>query len=193
MPDYTQIANPDTVAVDLFNLVGGQVFTNVALTIKQFLVLMAACNVTTAASRILYSMGRDGVLPNKFFGYLNPRFSTPTKIIYVVVGLCVVGALFFPWTVLAEVVSFGGMFGFACVNLSVISYFWIKQKDRTKVFGHLILPLFGIISVVYVIFHSSIQCRVLGAIWTALGLIYLFVAYKKSAKFKEAIDRGSVI
>jgi amino acid transporter len=193
MPDYTQIENPDTVAVDLYTKVGGSLFSTIALTVKQFLVIMAACNVTTAASRLLYAMGRDGVLPKKFFGYLNPKYRTPTRPIFLVIIICVVGALLCDWSLIAEVVSFGGLFGFACVNLSVVSYFWIKKNDRTNPLRHLILPLIGFATVLFTVFNASIPCKILGVSWTAIGVIYLLISYKKSKKFKDAIDSGSMM
>ena len=30
-----------------------------------------------SVARILYAMGRDGILPRPFFGHVSPRFSTP--------------------------------------------------------------------------------------------------------------------
>ncbi|GAA3436393.1 APC family permease [Kutzneria kofuensis] len=44
------------------------------------------------ASRLMYAMGRDGVLPKRFFGYLQPKLETPVFGI-VLIGLVGLGAL----------------------------------------------------------------------------------------------------
>ena len=63
MPRAADIANPDTVGVDLYNMVqSSTVFTNVCMTIKQVLVIMAAVNVTAAATRLMYAMGRQSCI-----------------------------------------------------------------------------------------------------------------------------------
>jgi len=192
MPIYTEIANPDTVAYDIYNIVGGQTFTQIFLTIKCFLLLMGSATITTAASRLLFSMGRDGVLP-KPLAYISPKFNTPIKAVAFVVVICLIGGLTLNWETIAEIVSFGGMIGFAFVNISVIKHFWIKMKDRSHVISNLILPLVGALSVVFVIYNSSVQCRTLGSIWMICGIAYLFIAYATSNKFKEAIHKGNIM
>ncbi len=41
---------------------------------------------TLGAARLLFGMGRDGVLPKKFFGQLKPGSSTPTNNILLIGG-----------------------------------------------------------------------------------------------------------
>lgn len=194
MPGESYIANPDTVGVDLFNTVqSSTLFTNIIMTIKQCLVIMAAVNITTSASRLMYAMGRQGVLPNAVFGKLNPKTHTPVINILICVGLYMAGSLFFDWVTLSEVVSFGGLFGFTCVNIAVINYFWIQGNDRKHVFRSLILPIIAICANVFAICFASTPCKVIGIIWTIIGIIYLFVRYKTSPKFREAIDTGKMM
>lgn len=192
MPGEEYIANPDTVGVDLFNMVqSSTLFTNIVLTVKQCLVLMAAVNITTAASRLTYAMGRQGVLPKKFFGHLNKKFKTPTYNIYLCVAIYLIGALFLDWVTISEVVSFGGLFGFCCVNIAVINYFWRRGNDREHIWRSLILPIIGTAADVFAICFASTPCKVIGVIWVVLGFLYMTVMYKKNNNFKEAIDTGT--
>lgn len=194
MPGEAYISNPDTVGVDLFNTVqNSTVFTSIVMTIKQCLVIMAAVNITTAASRLMYAMGRQGVLPNRVFGKLSARTHTPIINILICVVLYIVGSLFFDWVTLSEVVSFGGLFGFACVNIAVVNYFWIQGNDRKHVFRSLILPVIATCANIFAICFASTPCKVIGIIWTIIGIVYLFVGYKISPKFREAIDTGKMI
>lgn len=194
MPDKSYIANPDTVGVDLYNMTqSSTIFTNVCMTVKQVLVIMAAVNVTTAATRLMYAMGRQGVISKKIFGNLNKRFHTPVRNICIVVVLYCIGALFLDWVTLTEVVSFGGLAGFICVNISVINYFWIQKRDRKHVWRCLILPVIGVVADVFAICFASTPCKVLGISWTIIGIIYLLINYKANPKFREAIDSGKMM
>ena len=46
-------------------------------------------NCQTSAARILYSMGRDGILPGKIFAHIHPKHKTPSynAIIIAVISL----------------------------------------------------------------------------------------------------------
>src|ERR1700719_2273039 len=48
---------------------------------------------TLGAARLLFGMGRDNVLPRRFFGYLNPGSSTPTYNILLIGALAFGGAV----------------------------------------------------------------------------------------------------
>ena len=63
--------------------------------------LASALTGQAGASRLLYGMGRDGVISRRLFGYIHPRFSTPTRSIYFMGALSLVGRCCFasrwPW------------------------------------------------------------------------------------------------
>jgi amino acid transporter len=45
------------------------------------------------SSRLLFAMGRDGVIPRTLFGHLHPRYGTPTRAIYITSAASLAGAL----------------------------------------------------------------------------------------------------
>ena len=65
-----------------------------------------------SASRLLYGMGRDRLLPHRIFGYVHPRLGTPIYSVLLMGGLHLLGALLLKYTEAAELVNFGA-FGFA--------------------------------------------------------------------------------
>ncbi|MGN6718816.1 MAG: amino acid permease, partial [Candidatus Binatia bacterium] len=70
--------------------------------------------------RIMLAMARDGLLPNRFFGAVHPRFRTPWKstiLTGTVVG--VMGALL-PLRMLAELVNIGTLLAFVIVCAAVL-------------------------------------------------------------------------
>ncbi|MCL3028857.1 amino acid permease, partial [Klebsiella pneumoniae] len=65
-----------------------------------------------SVSRILYSMGRDGILPRRVFGSLSERFKTPVIAILVVSVISLL-AVVIDLTTLASMISFGALVAFS--------------------------------------------------------------------------------
>ena len=187
-PDANMIEDPDTVAYELYMTIGGENFNFVMNLLSQFGLLACASCATTGATRVLYAMGRDNVLPRKIFGHLDKK-GIPSYCVIVVMGLSIVGALFLEWAVVAEIVSFGAMFGFMFVNISCIRYFWFKKKEK-KVLRNLICPIIGLAGVIFVLIKSAPICKIVGIIWIVCGLVYLIVKWKTSQDFRYAIKNG---
>ena len=93
-PDASMIEDPDTVAYELYTAVGGANFNFVMNLLSQFGLLACATCATTGATRLLYAMGRDNVLPRKVFGHLDSKTQVPSYCVIVVMGISVIGALF---------------------------------------------------------------------------------------------------
>ena len=70
MPDHTTLLNPETAFMDVARVAGGPLlFTAYGVVL---LVSSMACGLAghVGAARLLYSMGRDDVIPKKIFGHL---------------------------------------------------------------------------------------------------------------------------
>jgi amino acid transporter len=138
-----------------------------------------------AVSRILYSMGRDNILPKKIFGRLSVRFQTPVINILITTGIAMT-ALFYQDNLLgaASLISFGAITGFIMVNISVISHYYIRNKKRSgsDFIRYLIVPLIGALTLVVVFVFIDNTAKTLGLAWLAIGLVYLAI---KTKGFKE--------
>jgi amino acid transporter len=138
-----------------------------------------------AVSRILYGMGRDNILPKKFFGHLSKRFMTPVNNI-VLTTLIALSAIFYSDNVFgaASLIAFGAVCGFFMVNLSVIFHYYIKLNKRKgfDLCRYLIAPIIGMGSLVVVFIYMDSSAKVLGLVWMAIGLVYLAF---KTKFFKE--------
>ncbi len=73
--------------------------------------IAASISAVASASRVLYGMGRDGLLPKKCFGYINPRFHVPSYNI-LIMGTFGLTALFFSLTIASCLINFGALLGF---------------------------------------------------------------------------------
>jgi putrescine importer len=176
-PDYTTLLNPETAFMDVARVAGGSILFNAYGVM--LLVSSIACGLAghVGAARLLYSMGRDGVLPKKIFGYLSPTKSIPVYNIWIVGILAYVAALTIPWELAAEVVTFGALIAFMGVNLSAIKYFWFgPQVDRTRhFFVDAFVPAFGFVFCLVLLISLQTWTKYAGLVW--LGFGFLYVAY----------------
>ncbi|HKT56799.1 MAG TPA: hypothetical protein VJR25_08500, partial [Microbacterium sp.] len=147
--------------------------------------IVCAMAALAAVSRILFGMGRDGVLPRRVFGHLGRRFQTPTWNILITSALALT-AIFYADNLLGatSLVSFGALTGFAFVNYSVISRYFIRGKQRqgVNVLRYLVMPSLGIAICVVLWVGLDVQAKVLGLSWLALGVVYIAI---KSRGFRR--------
>lgn len=134
-----------------------------------------------AVSRLLFGMARDGKLP-KVLAKVHPTHNTPYLSIYLVAVLSLVICYLFINSVdiLTSLVNFGALSGFMLLHLTVINYYWRRQKSG-QVVRHLIYPVIGFIIVAAIMYNMGVDAQKLGLIWIALGLVYLFFLNKLGA------------
>jgi amino acid transporter len=171
-------SNADSLAADTAKTIGGSLFAAVfvaGLIIGQFTSGLAA---QASVSRLLFAMGRDGVLPKGFFGRLSGRFGTPSFNI-VLCGLIGLGALALDVATSTSFINFGAFTAFTLVNVAVIAYF---LRNRHTVDGpslnpllYVVVPLIGAVVDVYLLSKLESTALVLGASWLAIGVVYLLV------------------
>lgn len=134
-----------------------------------------------AVSRLLFGMARDGKLP-KVLAKVHPKHNTPYLSIYLVAVLSLVICYLFINSVdtLTSLVNFGALSGFMLLHLTVINYYWRRQKTG-QVVRHLLCPVVGFIIVAAIMYNMGVDAQKLGLIWIALGLVYLFFLNKLGA------------
>jgi amino acid transporter len=128
-----------------------------------------------AVSRILFAMARDGKLP-AVLAKIHPRFKTPyVSTLWVACISLIVGEVFSTrLDDLTRIVNFGALSGFLLLHLSVINYFFIRQRSGDWL-RHLLFPLAGLIVIAYVLFEMDKAAKIMGACWIACGIAYYLV------------------
>jgi amino acid transporter len=166
-------ADSSSAAHDIAVNIGGSLFGAVflaGLVVAQFTSGLAA---QASASRLMYAMGRDGVLPRPVFGRVSRRFATPVAgiLLSAVVGLL---ATFLNVATSTSFINFGAFVAFTCVNLSVIVYY-LRHRGSAPMspVRFLLLPALGAIVCVYLLCHLDSHAIVLGFAWAALGVCLL--------------------
>jgi amino acid transporter len=173
---WNELQSADTGAYEMINRVAGS-FMGYIFTAAYCLGCVASAIASqSSASRILFGMGRDRILPNKFFGHLHPKYKTPTYNIFLI-GFISLTALFLSLGTAASLVNFGALIGFGMVNLSVVAHYFVRNKKRAPkdLLKYLIMPLAGAAICFTIWFNLDANSKMLGFSWLAVGIIYLAV------------------
>lgn len=170
-------ADVDSAALDVMGAAGGQ-FLGVFFT-AAYVAGAAGSALTSQASvsRIIYAMGRDGVLPERFFGRLSARFGTPV-LATVCVSLISLLAIVIDLGFIIEMVSFGALIAFSVVNLTVIKHYFVDEQKRrgaAAVLSNLVLPAIGFALTVWLWTSLSPRTFLIGLSWLALGVVLLAI------------------
>jgi len=177
-PDYTTLQNPETAFMDVARLASGPwLFTAYGI---MLLVSSIACGLAghVGASRLLYSMGRDDVLPKKIFGHISAKRGNPIYNVWIVGVLAYIGVLTIPWELSAEMVTFGALIAFMGVNLVAMLHFWFGPEHRGKrnFFVDAFVPGFGFVFCFGLVFSLQTWTKWAGIVWLIVGTAY--AAYK---------------
>ena len=176
-------------ALDVVGVAGGQFL--VAFFTAAYVAGAAGSALTSQASvsRILYAMGRDGVLPTRFFGRISTRYGTPINAI-VIVSIVSLVALVIDLGLLAEMISFGALIAFTAVNLSVIKHYFIAKHLRQggHLVNYLIVPSVGVVLTLWLWTSLSPRALIVGLIWLGAGFIYLLVLTRGFRRSTPMLD-----
>lgn len=176
-PDFTSFKDADAALFDIADFVGGPILSGLYTFAVILSTFTAGIAGQSSAARLMFGMGRDEVLPKKFFTYLHPKFQTPILNIFIMCAIGVAGSLLLDLNLVVEMMNFGALFGFMCVNLSVIVFFFIRKKER-NFFKYLLMPGIGFLICAYLWCSLSKLSLTIGFIWLAVGLIFMIVTTK---------------
>lgn len=171
-----EFQNADSAAYEIARNIGGDLFVSfflIGLIVGQF---TSGLSAQASASRLLFAMGRDGVLPRPFFGRISKRFETPVNSI-VLCGVVALLALHMDVTTSTSFINFGAFLAFSLVNLSVIFHYYLNAERRglRELVLFLLFPLIGLLADLWLMVSLDHLAIWLGATWLVLGVIYLAV------------------
>ncbi|MBW8350906.1 amino acid permease [Bacillus sp. IITD106] len=184
MVPYIQldVPNPTVFALQQAGIQWGGAIVSVAVIFGLLATMIAN---TTSATRVLFAMSRDGLLPDRI-AQTSKRTGVPviSTIIVVVTGILLSG--FLSIGELAEFANIGGLTAFALTTLSVI-ILRFTRPDEKRIFRVPALWLVGTIGIVgslALIFSLPLFTILRFTIWLAIGLIIYFVYGYKHAKIQ---------
>ncbi len=180
---FTQLVHPgglfnDTAsaASEIAVQIGGQLFGAIflaGLVAAQFASGLAA---QASASRLLFAMGRDSVLPKAVFGKLSQKYHTPVLNIFIagVIGLI---AIFLDVATSTSFINFGAFTAFTMVNVSVI-FHYVRERRAGRALNrlsYLWVPAVGAVICAFLLSQLDGHAITLGLSWLAVGIIVLAV------------------
>jgi amino acid transporter len=174
-PNYNNYANVDTAFIEVTGRVGGLVLLRSSA--GMLIVANFACALATqaAAARLLYGMGRDNVIPQRFFGYLAPTTHSPTRAVLFSGGLAYVGVLTMSYEYTAKLMNCGAFLVFIGVNLAVFWQFWIRcpLSNRRGFLNDCAMPITAVLFCLAILIGLGNKALISGAGWLVLGFVLL--------------------
>lgn len=128
-------------------------------------------------TRILFSMGRDGMLP-PLFARVSPRSQTPVQNTIIVAVVVSILAAIVPLDYLMDVVSIGTLAAFIVVSLGVI-ILRVREPDLPRAFkvpGYPVTPVLSILACGYILISLHWYTWVVFAGWVGAFLLF-YLAY----------------
>lgn len=173
-PDISIFNDPEAASPEIALAIGGTLFQALFLAAALTSTLASGIASSVSASRLLYAMGRDRVLPKRIFGYVHPRLGVPVFNV-LLIGLTSLTALFLDLITATSFINFGALTAFTFVNLAVIAHYIVRRKESGfgAVLNYIVMPLIGISFIVFIWAHLDKKSIMLGLAWSALGLLYL--------------------
>lgn len=167
----------DETQPEILYLVGGALFKSVVLSFAIVTVMASGIAAHAGVSRLMYVMGRDGVIHKRFFGHISPKSFTPSYNI-LLVGAVALTAGFLSLEYVVALISFGALTAFSFVNLSVLAeYVWLQRRWQSlgDVLRYIVTPVLGFISVGAMWLEVEPTSLNSGLIWASIGIAYLAV------------------
>lgn len=126
-------------------------------------------------TRILFAMGRDGLLPTRF-ATVNPTTMTPVNNTVIVAAAAGLLAAFVPLDKLADMVSIGTLTAFIVVSVGVI-ILRVREPDLERGFrvpGYPVTPVLSVLACGYILASLHWYTWLAFSGWIAVALIYYF-------------------
>lgn len=144
-------------------------------------------------TRILFSMSRDGMIP-ELFHRVNRRTMTPVPNTIVVAIIISVLAGVIPLNLLAEMTSIGTLVAFTVVSVAVI-ILRQTQPDLPRGFRvplYPVIPVLSILGCLWVIHSLRLTTILVFGVWTVLVLVWYFTYGFRNSKLAGKEPAGSL-
>ena len=124
-------------------------------------------------TRILFAMGRDGLLPATF-AKVNPRTMTPVNNTIIVATIVALLAGFVPLDYLIDMVSIGTLTAFIVVSIGVI-ILRVRELDLPRGFkvpGYPVTPVLSVMACLYILYFLHWYTWLAFGAWVSVALVF---------------------
>jgi putrescine importer len=167
-PDFQHYPDVDTAFVHVAGRAGGPfLFALVNLTLLVATIGSGAA-AQLGAARLLFGMGRDDVIPRKFFGALSERGVPHNNVLFSGV-LTLVASLILSYQMSVELLNFGAFIAFMGVNASALAQGGTGPRWHWR---NALAPVLGFAVCFYIWLNLSGMAKLVGGLWLLAGLGY---------------------
>ncbi|MBU9763645.1 amino acid permease [Mycobacterium sp. TNTM28] len=178
------------LSVMLTNILHGQTWASTILAVGAVISIFSVTLVVMyGQTRILFAMGRDGLLP-AMFAKVNPRTMTPVNNT-VVVG-AITGALagLVPLDYLWDLVSIGTLIAFIVVSVGVI-ILRVRQPDLPRAFkvpGYPVTPVLSVAACLFVLYGLPNITWLWFGLWVGVVLTFYLLWSRHHSALNDGGD-----
>ena len=140
-------------------------------------------------TRVLFSMGRDGMVPETFHK-VSPRTATPVRNTLVVSAFVAALAAVVPLDTLANLTSMGTLVAFTVVSIGVV-VLRRTSPDLPRGFrvpGYPVVPALSVLACLYLIWGLPWETDLMFGIWLVLALVLYFTYSIKHSRLAQPAD-----
>src|SRR5262249_51299649 len=129
-----------------------------------------------------YGMGRDGVIPQSFFGAIEPKRHIPRNNVLFIGAVALVGGYIMSYELGAQMLNFGALFGFMGVNAAAFVRYFLRSPERR--IANFLPPVLGFLICVTLWLNVGRTALLAGAFWLVAGMLFSAV---KTNGFRAAL------
>ncbi|MFV8053786.1 amino acid permease [Mycobacterium sp. 48b] len=178
------------LSVMLTNILHGQTWASTVLAVGAVISIFSVTLVVMyGQTRILFAMGRDGLLP-AMFAKVNPRTMTPVNNTIVVAAVTGTLAGLVPLDYLWDLVSIGTLVAFIVVSIGVI-ILRVREPDLPRAFrvpGYPVTPILSVMACLFVLYGLPRITWLWFSIWVALVLAFYLLWSRHHSALNDGGD-----
>ncbi|MET4430645.1 MULTISPECIES: amino acid permease [unclassified Mycolicibacterium] len=178
------------LSVILENILNGSTWASTILAAGAVISIFSVTLVVMyGQTRILFAMGRDGLLP-AMFAKVNPRSMTPVNNTIIVATITSILAGFVPLDYLWDLVSIGTLVAFITVSVGVI-ILRVREPNLPRGFkvpGYPVTPILSIAACVWVLYGLPPNTWLWFGIWVAAVLSFYFLWSRRHSALNDGGD-----
>ncbi len=174
-PNYHSFVNVDTAFIDVTGRVGGYALLQATAILLVVANIGSGLTSQVGGARLMFGMGRENVIPRRFFGRLHPTRNTPDINVIFLGVLAFIGSQLLSYELTAEILNFGAFLGFMGVNAAVLWRFWVRcpeGRSRSVVLD-IALPTLGFLFCAVIWLGLGSPAKIAGGIWFVVGFVIL--------------------
>lgn len=170
-------------------------FSGVGLTWAVYIIVIAATAglisvmlvMMLGQTRIFLGMAKDGLLPKNLFGFIHPKYKTPSRSTFLVGAIISIVAAVTPINSVSEMCSMGTLLAFSMISIAVV-VLRVKQPQLERPFRTPALYVVGPLGAAFnisLMYFVRPETWVAFLVWSSLGVIVYFLYSRHKSNLND--------